>query len=525
MYNAFQPFNYHGFYVLKRGRQIFQEDNNGHILPFMIDFVPSSTILALTPEDREEVFYNMLDSLKTKNTFKLRLFSYEGFRITAVDVEPVIKIAAENSDADDNNETRIAAMVYPIYNDDMRHVMTFNYSLDGGFSRNNIAIIFVIPHADEENVKCIFCNLDEMNKVVINMKAQYNGECDVDVYLFEYSYDTYLANCSYKEPDTMYGAMDRIHFTCYNYQISSKLHSPEIDDDAYQAFIDSRADVIIRVLMKLLYGDAFDNEESPIHKDVIILEYDWNDYEYIAEGKYIMDVIFCVTTPRIGRSFFKFIPSEADISKETYELLPTNMTKERVRYHDLLGALNYNRNGVRHSYYLPVGVQYADEGYSSGGKEMVRFSFSEMRKYVVKGNDYFSARNEDYKLHTLVSSLRFYLKWGIEFYKEQKKFFDKVTDAPGVRYFFEMEPTENNTNTMIATLEEIKNYFSKRNMVVIPLIDSVGYTMYNENRYHELFEIYKQVPFVVSDDPTVNQKHPSNSGLHSDMEELKCLWS
>lgn len=56
MYNAFQPFNYHGFYVLKRGRQIFQEDNNGHILPFMIDFVPSSTILALTPEDREEVF-------------------------------------------------------------------------------------------------------------------------------------------------------------------------------------------------------------------------------------------------------------------------------------------------------------------------------------------------------------------------------------------------------------------------------------------------------------------------------------
>ena len=518
MYNAFQPFSYHGFYVLKRGRQILQQDNNGHILPFMLDLIPSAAVICLPPEDREEVLYGMLESIKTKNTFKLRLFSYEDFRISAVDVEPLVKIS-------DDDDSRITVMVYPIYNDDMRHVITFNYTLDSGFSRNNLAVIFVIPYDDEENVKCVLCKLNEMNDIVVKMKAQFGGNCDVDVYLFEYSYDTYLANCSYKEPDTLYGAIDRIHFTCYNYQIASKLHGPEIDDDAYQAFIDSRTDVIIRMVMKLLYGNGFDAEDSPIHKDVIIMEYDWNDYEYIAEGKYIIDVTFCVTTPRIGRSFFKFIPSEADISKETYELIPTDMTKERVRYHDLLGALNYNRNGMRHSYYLPVGIQYKDEGYSSGGREMERFTFSEMRKYVVKGNDYFSARNEDYRLHTLISSPRYSIKWNIPFYKESKKLFSKLTDAPGVKYFFEMEPTENNTNTMVVTLKEIKNYFSKRNMVVIPLIDSVGYTMYNENRYYDLFDTYKQIPFVVSDDPTANQKHPSNSGLHSDMEELKCLWS
>ena len=516
MNHVFIPFEYHGFIVTKRGRQIFQEDNNGNILPFYVDFTPSSYISNLDEEDREELFYRMLDSLKTDATFKFRLFANEGFRITAVSIDPEVKYS--------DDEIRIGALVYPVYEDAMRKLLKFSYSYRQGVSRKDLVFAVYEPGDPNEKKKCSICPIDALSKVLETFGTSIDAnDGRLDVYTLEYTYEIYQANCSYKEDDTNYGNITKISCKCYNYFISTEWHRPDADEDAYESFMQCRASNILHVLMANFFGIDYDSEDNPIQRDSIIIEYDWNDYELIAEGKYILSFEAVITTPRIGRSFFKFIPSEADISKDIYAYYPTNMSEEKVKYLDILGSLNYSQNGFRNAYYIPIGLSYRDDGYSSGGHDMYHFSIQEMRKFTVLDRSDQTPSNV-YRHHTLINAIFLSMTLGIPIYKESFIDSKKNKDHNSLKYFFDISVKES-IDEAISNLTNVYKYFTERKMKVIPLIDSIGYGFFKKKDYKKLIEMYKEVPFVVSDSHMANQKHPSNSGLHSDMEELKCLWS
>ena len=252
MNHVFIPFEYHGFIVTKRGRQIFQEDNNGNILPFYVDFTPSSYISNLDEEDREELFYRMLDSLKTDATFKFRLFANEGFRITAVSIDPEVKYS--------DDEIRIGALVYPVYEDAMRKLLKFSYSYRQGVSRKDLVFAVYEPGDPNEKKKCSICPIDALSKVLETFGTSIDAnDGRLDVYTLEYTYEIYQANCSYKEDDTNYGNITKISCKCYNYFISTEWHRPDADEDAYESFMQCRASNILHVLMANFFGIDYDS--------------------------------------------------------------------------------------------------------------------------------------------------------------------------------------------------------------------------------------------------------------------------
>ena len=516
MNHVFIPFEYHGFIVTKRGRQAFQEDNNGNILPFFVDFTPSSYISDLEEEDREELFYRMLDSLKTDTTFKFRLFANEGFRITAVSIDPEVKYSDE--------EIKIGALVYPVYEDAMRRLLKFSYSYLNTVSRQDLVFVVYEPIDKNEKKRCCICPIDTLPKILDTFGTTIeSSDGRLDIYTLDYSYEIYQANCSYREDDTNYGNIIKISCKCYNYYISTEWHSPDADEDAFDAFMQCRASNILHVMMANFFGLNYDSEDVPIQRDSIIIDFDWNDYELIAEGKYILSFEAVIITPRIGRSFFKFIPSEADISKDLYAYYPTKMSEEKVKYLDILGSLNYSQNGFRNAYYIPIGLSYRDDGYSSGGHNMYHFSIQEMRKFTILDKSDQSP-SDVYRHHTLINAVFLSMVFDIPIFKESFLDSKKNKDRNSMKYFFDISGKEN-IDKAINTLTKINEYFNERGMKLFPLIDSIGYEFFEKKDYKKLIEVYKEVPFVVSDSHTVNQKHPSNSGLHSDMEELKCLWS
>ena len=179
--------------------------------------------------------------------------------------------------------------------------------------------------------------------------------------------------------------------------------------------------------------------------------------------------------------------------------------------------------GDREAFYIPTDMTFNDTTKRVFGKESLEIDIKHLNLFYLKDSEDYPPMSEVTKIQIKhARSLEFYFK--IPFYKVVRHFFDNLTTP--IIYFFEIARSNDiDAKKAAVKMAEVLDFFKNRDVVIFPLTDSIGLSLFQEKNYAKMFELYDQIPFVISDHVEANQKHPSNSGLCTDLEELRCLWS
>lgn len=529
--DRFHPFIYNGFMIAKENRSTYQVGSNRHVNPINIIFTPTPELFRYVDEDeRDEVFYKTLEAISKSLGFKLVFFIEEGDRLTLHSVEPKITYGEKN--------IRLGAKLNVAYNDAITDTIFQKYDfINSVISKDMIFITGEHKHDTSAHKKCGLCRSGEINNVMEklgftdpNVRRQYI----IDQYRAEYSLDKYSIKVDYCPKNAMYGNIFVLDLTMYPLNISHPIFSEDIDDYdfpddddeelvyAYYNFVKNRAEIITDLLLDNGYNLNDKSDEATVEREMDVLEFDIKNPSEVLTGSYVFRMKLLITTSRIGRSYYPWVPAEGITLKELSTFYPRTFGDYEIRYFDIIGSYNLIV-GDREAFYIPTDMTFNDTTKRVFGKESLEIDIKHLNLFYLKDSEYYPPMSEVTKIQIKhARSLEFYFK--IPFYKVVRHFFDNLTTP--IIYFFEIARSNDiDAKKAAVKMAEVLDFFKNRDVVIFPLTDSIGLSLFQEKNYAKMFELYDQIPFGISDHVEANQKHPSNSGLCTDLEELRCLWS
>lgn len=529
--DRFHPFIYNGFMIAKENRSTYQVGSNRHVNPINIIFTPTPELFRYVDEDeRDEVFYKTLEAISKSLGFKLVFFIEEGDRLTLHSVEPKITYGEKN--------IRLGAKLNVAYNDAITDTIFQKYDfINSVISKDMIFITSEHKHDTSAHKKCGLCRSGEINNVMEklgftdpNVRRQYI----IDQYRAEYSLDKYSIKVDYCPKNAMYGNIFVLDLTVYPMNISHPIFSEDIDDYdfpddddeelvyAYYNFVKNRAEIITDLLLDNGYNLNDKSDEATVEREMDVLEFDIKNPSEVLTGSYVFRMKLLITTSRIGRSYYPWVPAEGITLKELSTFYPRTFGDYEIRYFDIIGSYNLIV-GDREAFYIPTDMTFNDTTKRVFGKESLEIDIKHLNLFYLKDSEDYPPMSEVTKIQIKhARSLEFYFK--IPFYKVVRHFFDNLTTP--IIYFFEIARSNDiDAKKAAVKMAEVLDFFKNRDVVIFPLTDSIGLSLFQEKNYAKMFELYDQIPFVISDHVEANQKHPSNSGLCTDLEELRCLWS
>lgn len=529
--DRFHPFIYNGFMIAKENRSTYQVGSNRHVNPINIIFTPTPELFRYVDEDeRDEVFYKTLEAISKSLGFKLVFFIEEGDRLTLHSVEPKITYGEKN--------IRLGAKLNVAYNDAITDTIFQKYDfINSVISKDMIFITGEHKHDTSAHKKCGLCRSGEINNVMEklgftdpNVRRQYI----IDQYRAEYSLDKYSIKVDYCPKNAMYGNIFVLDLTVYPMNISHPIFSEDIDDYdfpddddeelvyAYYNFVKNRAEIITNLLLDNGYNLNDKSDEATVEREMDVLEFDIKNPSEVLTGSYVFRMKLLITTSRIGRSYYPWVPAEGITLKELSTFYPRTFGDYEIRYFDIIGSYNLIV-GDREAFYIPIDMTFNDTTKRVFGKESLEIDIKHLNLFYLKDSEDYPPMSEVTKIQIKhARSLEFYFK--IPFYKVVRHFFDNLTTP--IIYFFEIARSNDiDAKKAAVKMAEVLDFFKNRDVVIFPLTDSIGLSLFQEKNYAKMFELYDQIPFVISDHVEANQKHPSNSGLCTDLEELRCLWS
>lgn len=529
--DRFHPFIYNGFMIAKENRSTYHVGSNRHVNPINIIFTPTPELFRHVDEDeRDEVFYKTLEAISKSLGFKLVFFIEEGDRLTLHSVEPKITYGEKN--------IRLGAKLNVAYNDAITDTIFQKYDfINSIISKDMIFITGEHKHDTSAHKKCGLCRSGEINNVMEklgftdpNVRRQYI----IDQYRAEYSLDKYSIKVDYCPKNAMYGNIFVLNLTMYPLNISHPIFSEDIDDYdfpddvdeelvySYYNFVKNRAEIITDLLLDNGYNLNDKSDETPVEREMDVLEFDIKNPSEVLTGSYVFRMKLLITTSRIGRSYYPWVPAEGITLKELSTFYPRTFGDYENRYFDIIGSYNLIV-GDREAFYIPTDMTFNDTTRRVFGKESMEIDIKHLNLFYLKDSEDYPPMSEVTKIQIKhARSLEFYFKF--PFYKVVRHFFDNLTTP--IIYFFEIARSNDvDAKKAAVKLVEVLDFFKNRDVVIFPLTDSIGLSLFQEKNYAKMFELYDQIPFVISDRVEANQKHPSNSGLCTDLEELRCLWS
>lgn len=529
--DRFHPFIYNGFMIAKENRSTYQVGSNRRVNPINIIFTPTPELFRYVDEDeRDEVFYKTLEAISKSLGFKLVFFIEEGDRLTLHSVEPKITYGEKN--------IRLGAKLNVAYNDAITDTIFQKYDfINSVISKDMIFITGEHKHDTSAHKKCGLCRSGEINNVMEklgftdpNVRRQYI----IDQYRAEYSLDKYSIKVDYCPKNAMYGNIFVLDLTVYPMNISHPIFSEDIDDYdfpddddeelvyAYYNFVKNRAEIITDLLLDNGYNLNDKSDEATVEREMDVLEFDIKNPSEVLTGSYVFRMKLLITTSRIGRSYYPWVPAEGITLKELSTFYPRTFGDYDIRYFDIIGSYNLIV-GDREAFYIPTDMTFNDTTKRVFGKESLEIDIKHLNLFYLKDSEDYPPMSEVTKIQIKhARSLEFYFK--IPFYKVVRHFFDNLTTP--IIYFFEIARSNDiDAKKAAVKMAEVLDFFKNRDVVIFPLTDSIGLSLFQEKNYAKMFELYDQIPFVISDHVEANQKHPSNSGLCTDLEELRCLWS
>lgn len=529
--DRFHPFIYNGFMIAKENRSTYQVGSNRHVNPINITFTPTPELFRYVDEDeRDEVFYKTLEAISKSLGFKLVFFIEEGDRLTLHSVEPKITYGEKN--------IRLGAKLNVAYNDVITDTIFQKYDfINSIISKDMIFITGEHKHDTSAHKKCGLCRSGEINNVMEklgftdpNVRRQYI----IDQYRAEYSLDKYSIKVDYCPKNAMYGNIFVLNLTMYPMNISHPIFSEDIDDYdfpddddeelvySYYNFVKNRAEIITDLLLDNGYNLNDKSDEATVEREMDVLEFDIKNPSEVLTGSYVFRMKLLITTSRIGRSYYPWVPAEGITLKELSTFYPRTFGDYENRYFDIIGSYNLIV-GDREAFYIPTDMTFNDTTRRVFGKESLEIDIKHLNLFYLKDSEDYPPMSEVTKIQIKhARSLEFYFK--IPFYKVVRHFFDNLTTP--IIYFFEIARSNDiDAKKAAVKLAEVLDFFKNRKVIIFPLTDSIGLSLFQEKNYVKMFESYDQIPFVISDHVEANQKHPSNSGLCTDLEELRCLWS
>ena len=529
--DRFHPFIYNGFMIAKENRSTYQVGSNRRVNPINIIFTPTPELFRYVDEDeRDEVFYKTLEAISKSLGFKLVFFIEEGDRLTLHSVEPKITYGEKN--------IRLGAKLNVAYNDAITDTIFQKYDfINSVISKDMIFITGEHKHDTSAHKKCGLCRSGEINNVMEklgftdpNVRRQYI----IDQYRAEYSLDKYSIKVDYCPKNAMYGNIFVLDLTVYPMNISHPIFSEDIDDYdfpddddeelvyAYYNFVKNRAEIITDLLLDNGYNLNDKSDEATVEREMDVLEFDIKNPSEVLTGSYVFRMKLLITTSRIGRSYYPWVPAEGITLKELSTFYPRTFGDYDIRYFDIIGSYNLIV-GDREAFYIPTDMIFNDTTKRVFGKESLEIDIKHLNLFYLKDSEDYPPMSEVTKIQIKhARSLEFYFK--IPFYKVVRHFFDNLTTP--IIYFFEIARSNDiDAKKAAVKMAEVLDFFKNRDVVIFPLTDSIGLSLFQEKNYAKMFELYDQIPFVISDHVEANQKHPSNSGLCTDLEELRCLWS
>ena len=529
--DRFHPFVYNGFMIAKEHRSTYQVGSNRHVNPINIIFTPTPELFRYVDEDeRDEVFYKTLEAISKSLGFKLVFFIEEGDRLTLHSVEPKITYGEKN--------IRLGAKLNVAYNDAITDTIFQKYDfINSIISKDMIFITGEHKHDTSAHKKCGLCRSGEINNVMEklgftdpNVRRQYI----IDQYRAEYSLDKYSIKVDYCPKNAMYGNIFVLNLTMYPMNISHPIFSEDIDDYdfpndddeelvySYYNFVKNRAEIITDLLLDNGYNLNDRSDEATVEREMDVLEFDIKNPSEVLTGSYVFRMKLLITTSRIGRSYYPWVPAEGITLKELSTFYPRTFGDFEIRYFDIIGSYNLIV-GDREAFYIPTDMTFNDTTKRVFGKESLEIDIKHLNLFYLNDSEDYPPMSEVTKIQIKhARSLEFYFKF--PFYKVVRHFFDNLTTP--IIFFFEIARSNDiDAKKAAVKLVEVLDFFKNRNVVIFPLTDSIGLSLFQEKNYAKMFELYDQIPFVISDHVEANQKHPSNSGLCTDLEELRCLWS
>lgn len=529
--DRFHPFIYNGFMIAKENRSTYQVGSNRHVNPINIIFTPTPELFRHVDEDeRDEVFYKTLEAISKSLGFKLVFFIEEGDRLTLHSVEPKITYGEKN--------IRLGAKLNVAYNDAITDTIFQKYDfINSIISKDMIFITGEHKHDTSAHKKCGLCRSGEINNVMEklgftdpNVRRQYI----IDQYRAEYSLDKYSIKVDYCPKNAMYGNIFVLNLTVYPMNISHPIFSEDIDDYdfpddideelvyAYYNFVKNRAEIITDLLLDNGYNLNDKSDEATVEREMDVLEFDIKNPSEVLTGSYVFRMKLLITTSRIGRSYYPWVPAEGITLKELSTFYPRTFGDYENRYFDIIGSYNLIV-GDREAFYIPTDMTFNDTTRRVFGKESLEVDIKHLNLFYLNDSEDYPPMSEVTKIQIKhARSLEFYFK--IPFYKVVRHFFDNLTTP--IIYFFEIARSNDiDAKKAAVKMAEVLDFFKNRKVIIFPLTDSIGLSLFQEKNYVKMFELYDQIPFVISDHVEANQKHPSNSGLCTDLEELRCLWS
>lgn len=522
--DRFHPFIYNGFMIAKENRSTYQV-NNRHVNPINVIFTPTPELFRHVDEDeRDEVFYKTLDAISKSLGFKLVFFVEEGNRLTLHSVDPKITYSEKN--------IHLGAKLNVAYNDAITDTIFQKYDfIDSVISKDMIVITGEHKYNASAHNKCGLCRSREINNVMKklgfadpNVRKQYI----IDQYRAEYSLDKYSIKVDYCPKNAMYGNIFILNLTMYPMNISHPIFSEDIDDTnekllySYYNFVKDRAEIITDLLLGKEYNLDDKSDEAPVEREMDVLEFDIKKPSEVLTGSYVFRMRLLITTSRIGRSYYPWVPADGITLKDLNIFYPRTFGDCETRYFDIIGSYNLIV-GDREAFYIPTDITFNDTTKRLFGKESLEVGVKHLNLFYLNDSEDYPPISEVTKIQIKhAHSLEFYFKF--PFYKVVRHFFDNLTTP--IIYFFEIARSNNiDAKKAAAKLVEVLDFFKNRDVIIFPLTDSIGLSLFQEKNYAKMFELYDQIPFVISDHVEANQKHPSNSGLCTDLEELRCLWS
>lgn len=529
--DRFHPFIYNGFMIAKENRSTYQVGSNRHVNPINIIFTPTPELFRHVDEDeRDEVFYKTLEAISKSLGFKLVFFIEEGDRLTLHSVEPKITYGEKN--------IRLGAKLNVAYNDAITDTIFQKYDfINSVISKDMIFITGEHKHDTSAHKKCGLCRSGEINNVMEklgftdpNIRRQYI----IDQYRAEYSLDKYSIKVDYCPKNAMYGNIFILNLTVYPMNISHPIFNEDIDDYdfpddddeelvyAYYNFVKNRAEIITDLLLDNGYNLNDKSDEATVEREMDVLEFDIKNPSEVLTGSYVFRMKLLITTSRIGRSHYPWVPAEGITLKELSTFYPRTFGDYENRYFDIIGSYNLIV-GDREAFYIPTDMTFNDTTKRVFGKESMEIDIKHLNLFYLNDSEDYPPMSEVTKIRIKhARTLEVYFKF--PFYKVVRHFFDNLTTP--IIYFFEIARSNDiDAKKAAVKLVEVLDFFKNRNVVIFPLTDSIGLSLFQEKNYAKMFELYDQIPFVISDRVEANQKHPSNSGLCTDLEELRCLWS
>lgn len=529
--DRFLPFVYNGFIIAKENRSTYQVGSNRHVNPINVIFTPTPEFFRYVDEDeRDEVFYKTLETISKSLGFKLVFFIEEGYRLTLHSVEPKITYGEKN--------IHLGAKLNVAYNDAITDTIFQKYDfIDSVISKDTVFITGEHKHDASAHKKCGLCRSGEINKVMEklgltdpNVRRQYI----IDQYRAEYSLDKYSIKVDYCPKNAMYGNIFILNLTMYPMNVSNPIFNEDIDDYdypddddeklvySYYNFVKDRAEIITDILLDSGYKLNDRSDEAPVEREMDVLEFDIKSPSEVLTGSYVFRMRLLITTSRIGRSYYPWVPAEGITLKDLNIFYPRTFGDFETRYFDIVGSYNLIV-GDRKAFYIPTDMTFSDTTKRVFGKESMESGIKHLNLFYLKDSEDYPPMSEVTKIRIKhARSLEVYFKF--PFYKVVRHFFDDLTTP--IIYFFEIARSNDvDAKKAAVKLVEVLDFFKKHDVVIFPLTDSIGLSLFQEKNYDKMFELYDQIPFVISDHVEANQKHPSNSGLCTDLEELRCLWS